>query len=180
MEWTNVIKNLFIWPRISLHFLFSVQFFFHVAFGDRYILLYDRNNLIYVDDHFARKVQKCYLQTWYCTLAQTTCNQIVLTTSFCCFQRSTQLSTSTKNKVCTCFFLPWITTNRSQNSFIVLFPCLYCMNQAGVVLNSSPCVHLGKKQLGCAGNIESERQSLPTAWQALLSIINWVVALKGK
>ena len=55
---------------IALHFLFSIQFFVLVTFGDRYILFYDRHNLIDAG-HFDRKVKKNYIQacfTW--TLAR--------------------------------------------------------------------------------------------------------------
>ena len=46
---------------IALHFLFSIQFFMLVTFGDRYILFYDRHNLIDAG-HFDRKVKKNYIQ----------------------------------------------------------------------------------------------------------------------
>ena len=42
---------------IALHFLFSIQFFVLVTFGDRYIWFYDRHNLIDAG-HFDRKVKK--------------------------------------------------------------------------------------------------------------------------
>ena len=49
---------------IALHFLFSIRFFVLVTFGDRYILFYDRHNLIDAG-HFDRKVKKNYIQAWY-------------------------------------------------------------------------------------------------------------------
>ena len=65
---------------IALHFLFSIQFFVLVMFGDRYILFYDRHNLIDAG-HFDRKVKKNIISR----LVQYIIATMFLNLSLCCF-----------------------------------------------------------------------------------------------